>query len=175
MPDVKQTKMDPGYIASPNTYGQRNDTNLEAAYPESPRWAGAKADEEIVKNFNTVLTNTASEGLGVNNFDPNYSDAPNISEITEVVDDLGLIIPVGGGAGAPTNPYVPPLASPGAGNFTATSQGPSSQVANQPGQEFGSGKDAFEQDPSSTSAAIAAYKIGDTLTKGKRPANDPSE
>ena len=100
MPDVKQTIMNPDYISGPRTYGQRNDTNLESAYPESPRWGRDKADEEIVKNFNTVLTNVARFGLGVTNFDPNYSEAPNIGGITEVLDDLGVPIPVGEGGGA---------------------------------------------------------------------------
>ena len=166
MPDVKQTIMDPGYISTPNTYGQRNDTNLESAYPNSPRWGPTgQADQVATNNFNKVLTETATVGLGVNNFDPNYSKSPKISEIVEVLDDNGSLIPVGEGGGAPTNPYVPPLTSPGEGNFNASQQVPFNGTVIFDGQEFGSGK-GINNDPSDTSAAIAAYKIGDTLTKG---------
>jgi hypothetical protein len=165
MPDVKQTIVEPTKVSDPKPYGQRNDDNLASAYPGSPIHSETYSDEEATKRYNEVLTKPASSGLGVNQFDPNFvnNGAPEVSAIEKVIDDNGNEIPVGGGAGAPTTPYVPPLTSPGAGNFSAADQGPWTGAAPVNEGEFGSGAGGT-LDPAKTSGSP---KIGDTLTMGK--------
>lgn len=162
MPDQKQTILEPTKREG-NALGQRNDTNLEAAYPGSPRFE-VDADDKVIAEFNKVLTRPTATGLGIDNFDPNFrrNGAPEISSIEKVLDDNGNEIAVGGGAGAPTTPYVPPLTSPGAGNFSAGEQGPWTGEAPRNEGEFGSGQGS-ELDPAKSSQSP---KIGDTLRMG---------
>lgn len=164
MADVKQTIVEPKKINDPNPFGQRNDVNLQSAYPESPILSGDYNNAEAIKKYNQVLTEPAKTGLGVDNFDPNFrrNGAPVISEIEKVLDDNGNEIALGSGGGAPTTPYVPPLTSPGKGNFSAADQKPWTGVAPTNEGEFGSGLGS-KQDPAKTSQSP---KIGDTLKMG---------
>jgi len=163
MADQKQTILEPTKREG-NALGQRNDINLEAAYPGSPIFE-TNPDDKVIAEFNKVLTDPTATGLGIDNFDPNFrrNGAPEISGIEKILDDNGNEIPVGGGAGAPTTPFVPPLTSPGAGNFNASEQGPwtGSEPVNE--GEFGSGQGS-KLNPSKSSKSP---KIGDTLTMGK--------
>ena len=168
MADVNQTIVEPTKVTDPKPYGQRNDTSLAAAYPESPIHAAELSDAERKKAYTDLLTAPASEGLGVNSFDPDYSrnGAPNVAEIDEVNSNNGGKLPVGQGAGAPTTPYVPPLTSPGVGNFTADDQGPWTGPAPVKGTEYGSGLSS-DAVPSVTSAEIEDLTIGQALEMGR--------
>ena len=99
---------------------------------------------------------------------PDFSEngAPDIPNITTVVDGNGNSINVGEGAGAPTTPYIPPLTSPGVGNFSAADQPPFTGTTPESGNEFGSGIGATAN-PKTTSSEIETQKIGDTLSMGR--------
>ena len=143
MPSQKQTVIDDGIkeVTAPKTYGTRVQANLNACFSSSPLYATEGKlfndqerhntyqhllDSDVTSNY-TSITGEAipgGPGLGMNSFDTDFSNngVPDINSLEEVPDDNGNMIPIGGGAGAPTTPYVPPLTSPGDGNGADVTQ-----------------------------------------------------
>ena len=169
MASVKQTIVEPVAAETSKVYGARSDINLLAAYPESPILSGDYTDLKAIGKYNNILTEPNTDGgLGVASFNPDYTDngAPDFGTLTTVLDDNGNEIEIGQGGGAPTTQYVPPLVSPGKGNFAASEQGPwTGNTPSGDGIEYGSGMQ--HPNPSLSAEKIEAQKIGDTLTSGR--------
>lgn len=169
MAEVKQTIVQPEAASTTATFGARNDTNLKAAYPDSPILDGSMTDAERRDLYERVVNEgPVGGGFGVASFNPKFygeNKSPDIENLTEVPNDNGEMIEIGQGAGAPTTPYVPPLTSPGTEEYTADKQGPWTGDAPTAGTEYGSGMQ--NANPSKTSESLSAAKIGDTLTSGR--------
>ena len=104
----KIVKADP---ASNKPLGSRNNVNIKSAFPSSPIYLEELTDEERKESFkNLVLDGLVLNGNGINSFDRDYSNAPNLEDV-EI-----------GGGGKPSSPYTPNLTSPGPGSVNAADQ-----------------------------------------------------
>tara|TARA_E500000331_G_C17165764_1_gene673746 strand:- start:255 stop:860 length:606 start_codon:yes stop_codon:yes gene_type:complete len=138
MPSQSQLLVNVGSsaIATERTYGDRNQAALDAMFPETPTYTGELTNEGLKTTYGQIingkptndlqsgtgLTYVGGVGLGVTAFDSEFANngVPNVAALTATKDGK----PFGGGEGAPTNPYVPPLTSPGDGSVEASSQPP---------------------------------------------------
>ena len=137
--------------------GARNQSNLQTAFPSSPLYNGDMSDEERKKLFQElVLDGTVNSGHGLNSFNRDYQDAPDITQVET------------GGGGKPASPYVPNLTSPGPGSVSAADQpvynGTLPSLENN--IEFGSGLGGTTS-PSETSPSISEQSVLETYISGK--------
>ena len=167
MPDVRQTILTPDPPGI-KPKGNRNDDNIKASFPGSPLpdYEGEVYTDLERKQFyqSEVLTGLRS-GHGISNFNLDYRGTPddinpNIPGITTVMGPNGTPIPVGGGGGAPTTPYIPPLTSPGEGSGSATDQPAYTGTTQDPesNTEFGSGLGGLTS-TRETSSQIAGQSV----------------
>jgi len=183
MPSQTQNIVDVGSkaVTVPKTVGTRDQATLKACFPDSPMYGDSPdlTNSSLTDAYNIMLVGpdvcgeieTASglkygkgPGLGLDDFNPNFRDAPNIADNTATFEGLEF----GKGGGAPESPYVPPLTSPGPGSVDSLDQpGWLSTADNNDdfqqgkgGVEWGSGYGSTAN-PAATSPAIAeAAKIG---------------
>ena len=88
--------------------GARRDQNLRASFPDSPIHKGELSDEERKKLYQELaLDGTVVGGLGINSFNRDFENAPDLNEVET------------GAGGLPASPFVPNLASPGPGSVSA--------------------------------------------------------
>ena len=161
--------------------GNRKDSNLRSAFPGTPTYG--EYNPTAVRNagisaFNgnggagddiTGVTNgeVNDSGYMFGTYNLNFLDSPNIGGNTAT--EAGK--PFGEGEGAPTSPYVPPMASPGQGSVSATDQ-PAYTGTTPKNNSFGSGdnlsnpsKTSRGSDGTGTEGGIASQEIKD-LTLG---------
>ena len=116
-----------------------------------------ESDEERRKLYDEeALQGTVVGGLGVNSFNRDFTDAPDISQVET------------GGGGLPASPYIPNLTSPGPGSVSATDQPVfNGELPSQENNvEFGSGLGGTAS-PAETSKNIAQQTILETYISGK--------
>lgn len=105
MPEQRQIMLEPP-VPPDRPLGSSNPSNARAIFAASPIYKGELTDEERKAFYQqNVLDGTVSGGNGVNLFDPNFVDAPDLDEV-EV-----------GGGGLPATPYSPNVTSPGPGSI----------------------------------------------------------
>lgn len=152
--------------------GKRYPANYSSAYPASPIHNGTMTDGEVVKAFIPAVQSgnvssdftaygaTVRGGVGnrMASYDRDYVDAPDVAGNTMTYDGK----PFGGGEGAPSSPYVPPLTSPGPGSMSATDQPAFTGVLPVAGGEFGVGLGSTAN-PAETSKEISDQDV-DTAT-----------
>ena len=103
----------------------------------------------IKKQFqNEVLDTTVVNGHGLNSFNTDFTDAPDLNDVET------------GGGGLPASPYGPNLTSPGPGSVNASDMPPfQGDLPNvEDNVEFGSGLPSSTS-PSETSKSIAGQSI----------------
>ena len=125
--------------------GARTDINLRSAFPSSPIYSGDITAQERKEVFQElVLDGEVLNGHGLNSFNRDYKDAPNLEEVET------------GGGGLPASPFVPNLMSPGPGSVSAADQNeftgdlPNPELRN----NFGSGQGGLVS-PSQTAGEMA--------------------
>jgi len=92
-------------------YGASNFINATKAFPASPIYKGELTDQERKEAFDKlVLQGTVVGGNGLNSFNRDFVDAPDLSEV------------ITGGGGLPATPYMPNITSPGPGSLNAADQ-----------------------------------------------------
>jgi len=147
--------------------GHRNDTNLQAAFKNSPLYA--EYSEEAVENIGIAAHNGnggngddvpnigVEEGI-VNDggymfgeFDLNYGDAPDLEEVET------------GGGGLPATPYTPNPSSPGPGSVHYADQPEYTGDLPVATPQFGTGHGGTVS-PSKTSQGIATQTLGEYLS-----------
>ena len=110
MPEQRQTIVQPA-AAPTKPRGARNDNNIRSAFPNSPVFLGELSDEERRKAYQQLaLDGVVVNGHGINSYDRDFSDAPDLSQVET------------GGGGLPASPFVPNLTSPGPGSVSAADQ-----------------------------------------------------
>jgi hypothetical protein len=167
---TNSTTVDPD-VKPDGGLGNRNDTNLRAAFPGTPTYneytstavrnagiAGLQGNggpgDSIVGSSNGIVNDS---GYMFGTFDLNYQGTtddpvPDIAGNTSTVEGK----PFAGGGGAPTSPYVPPLTSPGEGNGVSdTSQPAWTGHAPSPDVSFGSGNGHLSNPGGATSTSTA--------------------
>ena len=91
--------------------GSSKPQNAKSAFSASPIHSGEMSDEERKNLYQSlVLDGEVSGGNGVNYFEPNFKNSPDLSQVET------------GGGGLPSTPYTPNLTSPGPGSFNAADQ-----------------------------------------------------
>lgn len=106
----------PHNIVKPNPpsgkpLGSRNDLNLQSAFPNSPIYLEEVTNDERKEKYKELaLDGLVVNGNGINSFDRDYSNAPNLEDVET------------GGGGKPASPYFPNLTSPGPGSINASDQ-----------------------------------------------------
>ena len=143
MADQPQTIVQPA-LPPDKPLGARNENNLRSAFPASPIYKNELTDDVIKKQFqNDVLDTTVVNGHGLNSFNTEFVDAPNLLDVKT------------GGGGLPASPYGPNLTSPGPGSVNASDMPPfEGSLPNvEDNVEFGSGL------PSSTSPSVTSKSI----------------
>ena len=169
MAEIDQILVTPAPVPSPKPLGDRIQTNLEAAYGQSPIHAGVLTDENITQFYQDECLDGTHSGHGINNFNRDFkgtseNPVPDIEGNTETADGK----PFGEGQGAPTTQYIPPLTSPGPGSvsandqpaFTGTTPDPESNV------EFGSGLGGLTN-PVATSEQVAQQTLLSDYISGR--------
>lgn len=166
MSSVKTTTVK-AKIPGSNPMGNRNESRLQSAFPNSPLPIGKNEyDENYLKHLaESVLKGNGGPGDDFTNsnvkngvindsgymfgsFDLNYSGAPDLATVET------------GGEGKPASPFIPNLASAEGANPSAQPEylGELPKKANL----FGSGQGGAVS-PSVTSKAISAQKLGDLV------------
>ena len=156
MAEQRQTIVQPP-IASNKPTGARKDVNIRSAFPASPIFKGELTDEERKKIYQELaLDGTVTGGHGVNSFNRDYSDAPDLNEVET------------GGEGKPASPYMPNLTSPGPGSINAADQLEYNGELPDPefNNEFGSGMGGLVS-PSETSANLSKQGTLGTYISGR--------
>ena len=152
--------------------GKRYPANYASAYASSPIYKGEITDETIEQAFIPAVQRGEATakfdaygaevpgGVGhkMSSYNRDYVDAPDVAANNMTVD--GKVF--GSGLGAPTNPYVPPLTSPGPGSISATDQPAFTGTIVPASGEFGTGLGGLAN-PALTSPEIAAQDV-DTAT-----------
>lgn len=156
MPEQRQIIVEPKSVTY-RAKGTSNVGNLKSCFPSSPIHTGDISDDERRKAFNyLVQESTILNGNGINSFNPNYLDAPNLEEV------------VTGGGGLPSSPYTPNLTSPGPGSLNAADQPeyegqlPDKELRN----NFGTGNGGLVS-PSTTSKEISKQTTLGSFISGK--------
>ena len=156
MPEQRQTIVKPA--ASPNkSNGARKDVNIRASFPDSPIFKGELTDEERKKAYQELaLDGDVIGGLGVNSYNRDFKDSPDLSEVET------------GGGGKPASPYVPNLASPGPGSINPADLPEYNGELPDPefNVEFGSGKGGLVS-PSETASEISKQGTLGTYISGR--------
>ena len=133
--------------------GSSNTANLQKAFPNAPQYNDYK-DSDAFELYQQLLNNESVTYNGVSNYSMNYDNgAPNLQEV-EV-----------GGAGLPTTPFSPNVASPGPGNHSATAQPEfDGETKNEESiNNFGSGLGGIVS-PSETTPNISETKLGQYIS-----------
>lgn len=169
MPEQRQTIVQPAAPAN-KPMGARRESNLQSMFPGSPIFAGKMSDEERKKSYQSLSldgnvndavdvagsTVAGGPGNGVNSYSPDFSDAPDLSQVET------------GGAGKPASPFMPNLTSPGPGSINAADQpefnGTLPDGVNR--SNFGSGLGGTAS-PSDTSSEMSQQTILGTYISGK--------
>ena len=147
MAEQPQTIVEPAAPAD-KPLGARNQGNLLAIYPESPVLSGEITDEERKSTYQSeALDGTVASGFGLNSFNRDYADAPDLADVET------------GGGGLPATPYTPNPSSPGAGSVSAADQPAFEGQIPESSPEFGSGLGGT-QSPSTTSNEIKGQTLG---------------
>lgn len=156
MAEQRQTIVQPA-AAPPKPKGARNDNNLRSAFPNSPVFLGELTDEERKKLYQELaLDGVVVNGNGLNSFNRDFVDAPDLSEVET------------GGGGLPASPFIPNLTSPGPGSVSANDQLeyngelPNAEFKN----SFGSGKGGLIS-PAETSAELSKQGTLGTYISGR--------
>lgn len=171
MPKMSFNTTEADAISVTEQYGQRKDTVLKSAFSSSPLLKPAEFGEiapegyskgnlapDKLKNwfFNNVVNGTVPKSGGYfgiqNDISMDYSGAPDLASVKS-----------GGGAGEPATPFIPNLASPGAGSVNAVTQpaldpAVTTLLKNKNPATFGEGDDANQpgRNPSVTAVKIKA-------------------
>lgn len=149
-------------------FGKRYPTNYASAYASSPVYKGEITDETIEKTFIPAVQRGEATapfdaygvevpgGVGhkMSSYNRDYVDAPDVAA-NDMTED-GKVF--GSGRGAPTNPYVPPLTSPGPGSVSATDQPAFTGTIVPASGEFGTGLGGLAN-PALTSPEIATQDV----------------
>ena len=152
--------------------GKRYPSNYASAYSRSPIHNGTMTDETVRQTFIRAVqkgeataefdayAGKAAAGVGnrMSSYNRDYVDAPDVAANNMTMD--GKVF--GSGGGAPTNPYVPPLTSPGPGSVSATDQPAFTGTIVPASGEFGTGLGGLAN-PALTSPEIATQDV-DTAT-----------
>jgi hypothetical protein len=153
MAEVKQTTVNPS-IPTSKKFGTRNHENLKSAFSSSPILSGEYTDESLRDLFSTlVIDGTVVGGLGINTYNRDFLDAPDLSTVET------------GGEGLPATPYVPNLTSPGPGSVFPSDQPPFEGEIPDPGVEFGVGLGSLTS-PNVTAPSIASESTKAVTTIG---------
>lgn len=136
-------------IAPNKQFGARKDSNLRSAFAASPVYLGELTDTERKRTYQELaLDGTVVGGNGINSYNRDFVDAPDISEVET------------GGGGLPASPYMPNITSPGPGSVSAADQPVYNGELPDPetNVEFGSGLGGLAN-PSDTAGRIAEQNI----------------
>ncbi len=156
MAEQRQTIVQPA--AAPNkSKGSRKDLNIRSAFPDSPIFKGEMSDDERKKLYQDLaLDGTVNGGHGVNSFNRDYVDAPDLTEVET------------GGGGLPSSPFTPNLTSPGPGSLNAADQPEYAGELPNPefNVEFGSGKGGLVS-PAETSSELSKQGVIGTYISGR--------
>jgi len=125
--------------------------NAKKIFPASPVHNQEISNEERKQYFeDNVLNGTIVGGNGLNNFDLDFNEAPDLAEVKT------------GGGGLPSTPYTPNLASPGPGSINAADmpvyEGTFPGNTAQTSAEFGVGLGGVVS-PSKTSKEISRQTV----------------
>jgi len=136
--------------------GSRNQANLSAIFGDSPLpgYLGDIDDDERKKTYqDSVLDGTVTGGLGLPNFNPEYTanGAPDLLKVET------------GGGGKPATPFVPNPDSPGPGSMSAADQAEFTGTIPESGPEYGSGLGGLVS-PSTTSTEIEKQTLGSYIS-----------
>ena len=154
MPEVRQ-KLVEAYAPSGKTKGSRYQNSLSSCFPASPIYLGSITDQERKEYFRDNSLNGVSSGHGIENFDRDYTEAPNFGD----VDTDGLNIP---------SPFMPNPTSPGPGSVNAAEKPKFTGNVPDPelNIEFGSGLGGTLS-PSDAASQISAQDTLSIYIKGK--------
>jgi hypothetical protein len=146
-------------VPSDKQFGASNYSNAKKIFPASPIHKGQVTDDERRQYFDKkVINGTIVGGMGLNSFNLDFSDAPNLEEVET------------GGGGLPATPYVPNITSPGPGSMNAADQpvyeGTFPGKTEQSGTEWGVGLGGLVS-PSKTSKEIARQSVLSDYIMGK--------
>tara|TARA_B100001093_G_C26822931_1_gene1012706 strand:+ start:371 stop:868 length:498 start_codon:yes stop_codon:yes gene_type:complete len=156
MPEQRQTIVEPS-AAPTKSKGARKDLNVRSSFPNSPIHSGELTDQERRKLFQELaLDGTVTGGHGVNSYNRDFKDAPDLTQVET------------GGGGLPASPFVPNLTSPGPGSVNAADMPEYSGELPDPefNVEFGSGQGGLVS-PSKTSAELAKQGTLGTYISGR--------
>lgn len=169
MAEQKQTIIQPA-VPSNKPKGTRNQSNLQAMFPNSPIYNGDMSDAERKKSFQGLALDgnvndsvevagvqvPGGQGHGVNSYERDFADAPDMNNVAT------------GGGGLPASPYVPNLASPGPGSVNAADQPVYTGELPDPENRsnFGTGLGGLAQ-PAETSNNISKQNILETYISGR--------
>lgn len=124
--------------------------SMKALYPQSP----IHNDELNPEALRELAQKELLDGTQLGNSDfpegvsMDFEGVPNLEDVEH-----------GGGAGDPTTPFVPNLASPGEGSIDAATQ-PANDVAPVGTNQFGSGTGTTEKNLQNEASKIASNTIG---------------
>ena len=128
--------------------GSRKQVNLNSCFPSSPLYMASLKDEERKKEYEKLaLAGTVINGNGLNSFNRDFVDAPNLEDVDVTSHNL-------------PSPYMPNPTSPGPGSVNAADK--PAYTGDVPDQdfniEFGSGKGGTVS-PSETAKEISKQSI----------------
>jgi len=148
MASQKQTMVE----TTPTDYkmGSAGSQGLQKLFAGSPIYKGNISDSERVEYFqDNVMDGVRNTGFGLDGFDTEFVDAPELSEVKT------------GDGGLPASPYVPNRSSPGEGSQNATDQPEAPEgFGKNPNSQYGVGP-GHALSPKASAEKIAAQKLGD--------------
>jgi len=153
MAEQKQTIVQPSKPAN-KPMGARNSENLKSIFSASPIHLGDLSDEERTDLYQELaLDGEVLGGLGLNSFNRDYVNSPDLSEVET------------GGGGLPASPYMPNPTSPGPGSINASDKPEfNGSIPNMENNvEFGSGLGGTVS-PSQTSENIASQTLSSYIS-----------
>ena len=135
-------------VASGAAKGSRKQDNLVSCFPSSPIHSGELKNDERKKEYeNLALAGTVVNGNGLNSFDRDFTDAPNLEDVDISTHNL-------------PSPFMPNPTSPGPGSINAADK--PAYTGTVPDQdfniEFGSGKGGTVS-PSETAKEISKQSV----------------
>jgi hypothetical protein len=139
------------FPASPIHTGELNDTDLRGFFSAAVLDGNVNDDASF-----GALSSEGGAGHGVNSYDRDHPLAPDIANNNITADGIEF----GSGGGAPTNPWVPPLTSPGPGSLNASDQPAFTGILKDPAtnSEFGTGLGGLAS-PSDTTPGISSQNV----------------
>jgi len=151
MAEQPQTIVEPA-APTDKPYGTRSESNMQAIYASSPIYAGDINDDERKAQFQELaLDGTITNGLGLNSFSRDFSDAPDLGEVDT------------GAGGLPASPYMPNPTAPGPGSVFPSDQAAYTGEIPDPGVEYGVGLGGLAS-PVDTSTNISSQTLGDYIS-----------